>query len=50
MALKLALGPVAPVPFAALAAAIVVAVEAGLGVRLLGRWFERFDVTEEPAS
>jgi hypothetical protein len=48
--LKLALGPVAPVPFAALAAAIIVAVEAGLGVRLLGRWFERFDVTEEPAS
>ena len=48
--LKLAFGPVVPVPFASLAAATVVAVEAGLGVRLLGRWFERFDVTEEPAS
>ena len=48
--LKLAFGPVAPLPFASLAAAVIVAVEAGLGVRLLGRWFERFDVTEEPAS
>ena len=48
--LKLAFGPVAPVPFASLAAAILVAVEAGLGVRLLGKVFERFDVTEEPAS
>jgi len=48
--LKLALGPVAPVPFASLAATIVVAVEAGLGVLLLGKLFERFDVTEEPAS
>ena len=48
--LKLAFGPVAPVPFAALAAALIVAVEAGLGVMLLGRWFERFDVTEEPAN
>ena len=48
--LKLAFGPVAPVPFATLAATVVVAVEAGLGVRLLGRLFERFDVTEEPPS
>jgi hypothetical protein len=48
--LKFALGPIAPVPFASLAATIIVAAEAGLGVRLLGRWFERFDVTEEPAS
>jgi hypothetical protein len=48
--LKLALGPVAPVPFASLAATIVVAVEAGLGVMLLGKLFERFDVTEEPVS
>lgn len=48
--LKLAFGPFTPVPFASLAAAMVVAVEAGLGVRLLGKLFERFDVTEEPAS
>ena len=48
--LKFAFGPVASVPFAALTAAVVVAVEAGLGVRLLGKLFERFDVTEEPAS
>jgi hypothetical protein len=48
--LKLAFGPVAPMPFASLAATVVVAVEAGLGVKLLGRLFERFDVTEEPSS
>jgi hypothetical protein len=48
--LKFAFGPVTPMPFASLAAAVIVAVEAGLGVRLLGRLFERFDVTEEPAS
>ncbi|HTX21485.1 MAG TPA: putative ABC exporter domain-containing protein [Candidatus Aquilonibacter sp.] len=48
--LKLALGFVAPVPFASLAAAIVLAVEAGFGVMLLGKFFEQFDVTEEPAS
>ena len=39
-----------PVPFASLAATIVLAVEAGFGVMLLGKLFERFDVTEEPAS
>jgi hypothetical protein len=48
--LKLALGPVVPVPFAALAATTILAVEADLGVRLLGKLFERFDVTEEPAG
>src|SRR5665213_199178 len=48
--LKIFLGPVAPVPFATLAAALVLAVEAGFGVMLLGKLFERFDVTEEPAS
>ena len=48
--LKLALGPFMPVPFASLAAAIIVAAEAGFGVMLLGRLFDRFDVTEEPAS
>jgi hypothetical protein len=38
------------VPVASLAATVVVAVEAGLGVMLLGKLFERFDVTEEPAG
>ena len=45
--LKFALGYAAAVPFAALAAAIILAVEAGFGVMLLGKLFERFDVTEE---
>ncbi len=35
------------VPFASLAAAVVLAVEIGLGVLLLGRWFERFDISAE---
>jgi hypothetical protein len=48
--LKLTLGLAAAVPFASLAAAIVLAIEAGFGVMLLGKLFERFDVTEEPAS
>jgi hypothetical protein len=48
--LQMALGMVAAVPLAALAAAVVVAVEAGFGVMLLGKLFERFDVTEEPAN
>ncbi len=37
--LKLAFGPVAPVPFASLEATVVVAVEACLGVMLLGKFF-----------
>jgi len=45
--LKMAVGPIVPVPFAALAAAFMVAVEAVFGVWLLGRLFERLDVTEE---
>jgi ABC-2 type transport system permease protein len=45
--LKLALGYAAAVPFAALLAAIILAVEGGFGVMLLGRLFERFDVSEE---
>jgi ABC-2 type transport system permease protein len=45
--LKLALGYAAAVPFAALVATIILAVEAGFGVMLLGRLFERFDVSEE---
>jgi hypothetical protein len=48
--LKLAFGPITPIPFASLAATIILAVEAGLGVLLLGRLFERFDVTEEPSA
>jgi ABC-2 type transport system permease protein len=48
--LQLVTGKVAAVPFAALAAAVIVAVEAGFGVMLLGKLFERFDVTEEPAG
>ena len=43
-------GPAAAVPLASLAATIILAVEAGFGVMLLGKLFERFDVTEEPAS
>ena len=46
--LKFVLGLAAAVSFAALAATVMLAVEAGLGVLLLGKLFERFDVTEEP--
>jgi hypothetical protein len=45
--LKFALGPVAAVPFASLAATVILAVEAGSGVMLLGKLFDRFDVSEE---
>ena len=45
--LKLALGYAAAVPFAALVATIILAVEAGFGMMLLGKLFERFDVSEE---
>jgi ABC-2 type transport system permease protein len=48
--LYFALGPAAAVPLAALAATIILAAEAGLGVMLLGKLFERFDVTEEHTS
>jgi len=48
--LKMLVGPIAPIPFASLAAAVIVAVEAGIGVRLLGRFFERLDVTEESTA
>jgi len=44
--LKLAIGPITPIPFAALAATVIVAAEAALGVWWLGRFFERLDVTE----
>jgi ABC-2 type transport system permease protein len=43
---KLMFGPVLPVFFAALAGSVILAVEASLGVLLLGKLFERFDVTE----
>jgi len=48
--LYFAFGPAAAVPLASLAATIILAAEAGFGVMLLGKLFERFDVTEEPAS
>jgi len=48
--LNFTLGPAVAVPAAALAATMVLAAEAGLGVMLLGKLFERFDVTEEQTS
>ncbi|MGC9943310.1 MAG: putative ABC exporter domain-containing protein [Verrucomicrobiota bacterium] len=48
--LKFVLGSSTPVIFAGIAATAILAVEAGLGVVVLGKLFERFDVTEEPAS
>jgi hypothetical protein len=48
--LYFAFGPATAVPLASLAATIILAAEAGLGVMLLGKLFERFDVTEEPAN
>jgi hypothetical protein len=48
--MKWALGPIVPIPFAALVAALILAGETVAGVKLLGKLFERFDVTEEPGS
>jgi len=48
--LNLTVGVTIAMPSAAVVAAIVVAVEAGFCVVLLGKLFERFDVTEEPAN
>jgi hypothetical protein len=48
--LRFTLGLSAAVPFASLAATVILAVEAGLGVMLLGKLWQRFDATEEPAS
>jgi hypothetical protein len=48
--LSFAVGPATAVPLASLAATVILAVEAGLGVRLLGMLFERFDVSEEHTS
>jgi ABC-2 type transport system permease protein len=47
---KFAAGVFTAVPVASVAAALVLAVEAGLGVMLLGWLFERFDVSAEPAT
>jgi hypothetical protein len=48
--MKFALGYAAAVPFAALAATIILAIEASIGVMLLGKLFERFDVSEESTN
>ena len=48
--LYFAFGPAAAVPLASVAATVILAVEAGFGVMLLGKLFERFDVTEEHTS
>ena len=48
--LKWALGLFAAATLGVLAALLALALEAGFGVLLLGKLFERFDVTEEPGS
>lgn len=48
--LKFAVGLAVALLPAALAAAVVLGAEAALGVVLLGKLFDRFDVTEEPAG
>jgi ABC-2 type transport system permease protein len=40
-------GPVLPVPLAALGAALVLAAEAGFGIWWLGRMFDKFDIAAE---
>ena len=47
---KMFAGPALGVAAAAVTAALVLAVEAGLGLVLLGRLFERFDLSAEPGS
>jgi ABC-2 type transport system permease protein len=47
---KLATNVLLAVPAAAVAAAVVLAIEAGLGIMLLGRLFERFDVSSEQTA
>jgi len=47
LAAKLVLGLALAIPLASVAAAIVLAVEAALGLKLLGWLFERFDVSAE---
>ncbi len=46
---KMLLGTAIAIPLAAVAAAVVLAAEAVLGIMLLGWLFERFDVSAEPA-
>ena len=41
------IGPVWPVPLAALGASLVLAAEAGFGIWWLGRMFEKFDIAAE---
>ena len=45
--MKFALGPAIAVPVASVATALVLAAEVGAGVLLLGRLFERFDLSAE---
>jgi hypothetical protein len=47
---KMVLGTATAIPLASIAAAIVLAVEAALGVMLLGWLFERYDVSAETAG
>ena len=47
---KMLLGTAAALPLAAIAAALVLAVEAAFGVILLGWLFDRFDVSAEQTS
>jgi len=47
---KFATNVLLAVPAASVAAAVVLAIEAGLGIMLLGRLFERFDVSSEQTA
>ena len=47
---KMLLGTALAIPLAALAAALVLAIEAALGIMLLGWLFDRFDVSAELTS
>jgi ABC-2 type transport system permease protein len=48
--IRLALGAAVAVAGASVAAVVVLALEIGAGVALLGRWFERFDLSAELPS
>jgi UDP-N-acetylmuramyl pentapeptide phosphotransferase/UDP-N-acetylglucosamine-1-phosphate transferase len=47
---KMILGTATAIPLASVGAAIVLALEATLGVMLLGWLFDRFDVSAEPIA
>jgi hypothetical protein len=47
---KMLLGTVTAIPLASMAAALVLAVEAGFGIMLLGWLFDRFDVAAEQTA